>query len=382
MEKQKREFLRALRPRRVVIKIGSALLADENSHLKKTFLAHIAREVVSLESEGIRCVIVSSGALAAGKEKIGLAKKPRKLSSKQAAAAVGQPLLMYYYSKEFGKFGKHVAQLLLTHDAFEERKKFLNARNTIEALIDHGIIPVINENDTVATEEIKVGDNDALAVRVTDLAGANLLILLAESGGLFDHDPAENKDARRISLVKKVDRSIMALATKTKSTSLGVGGMKSKLNAAKMAAFFGIPVIIGDLRGKRVLPRMIAGEDIGTLFLPTEKRGKSRRHWIAYALTPKGTISVDQGAKRALVENHKSLLPSGIIKVAGSFKKGEPVAISGPEDTIFAKGIASIDSRMVKRIKGKKSKDIKEIVKKPLPEEVVHADNLAILPSP
>jgi glutamate 5-kinase len=336
----KKSFFDQLKPKRVIVKIGSALLADENSNLKKNFLRKIAREVIALESSGVRCVIVSSGALAAGKEKIGLTEKPRKLVLQQAAAAVGQPLLMYYYSRVFGKYGKNVAQILLTHADFEERARFLNARNTIESLMENGIIPVINENDTVATEEIKVGDNDTLAARVTDLVGADLLIMLSEFDGLFDRDPTRHENAKRISFVKRVSGH----------------------------------------RGKNFLKRILQGEDLGTLFFPAKKKVKSRRYWLAYALTPRGTITVDLGAKDALVEKHKSLLPSGIIEVVGKFKKGDPIAISDPEGNIFAKGIAAIDSGTIKRIKKKKSHEIRMMLQKRIPEEVVHADNLTILP--
>lgn len=380
IQKTKKNFFHNLQPKRVIVKIGSALLADENSNLKKNFLRKIAREVITLESSGVKCVIVSSGALAAGKEKIGLTEKPRKLVLKQAAAAVGQPLLMYYYSREFGKYGKNVAQILLTHDDFEERGRFLNARNTIESLLENGIIPVINENDTVATEEIKVGDNDTLAARVTDLVGADLLIMLSESEGLFDRDPSRHENAKRIAIVSKVDENIWKLAEKEKRSPLGIGGIKSKLQAAQMASFFGIPVIISGHRGKDFLMRILDGEDLGTLFFPSKKKARSRRYWLAYALKPRGTITVDIGAKEALVEKHKSLLPSGIIEVEGKFKKGDPIAISDPEGCVFAKGIAAIDSETINRIKRKKSHEIRMMFRKKIPEEAVHADNLTILP--
>jgi glutamate 5-kinase len=376
----KKSFFSHLKPKRVIVKIGSALLADENSDLRKNFLRKIAREVVSLESSGVKCVIVSSGALAAGKEKIGLTERPRKLVLKQAAAAVGQPLLMYYYSREFGKFGKNVAQILLTHDDFEKRERFLNARNTIESLLENGIIPVINENDTVATEEIKVGDNDTLAARVTDLVGADLLIMLSESDGLYDRDPTRHENAKRISFVERVDETIWKLAEKEKKNPLGIGGIRSKLKAAQMASYYGIPVIISGHGGKNFLKRILDGEDLGTLFFPSKKKVKSKRYWLAYALKPRGTVTVDAGAKDALVEKHKSLLPSGIIEVVGKFKKGDPIAISDPGGKIFAKGIAAIDSETIKKIKRKKSYEIKGMFQKKIPEEVVHADNLTILP--
>ncbi len=380
VKKFKKDFFRKLKPKKIVVKIGSALLADENSNLNKRFIKTVAREVVSLEREGVKCVIVSSGALAAGKEKIGLSEKPRKLTLKQAACAVGQPLLMYYYSREFGKFDKQVAQILLTHSDFEVRERFLNARNTINELLSHGVIPVINENDTVATEEIKVGDNDSLAVRVTDLVGADLLVMLSESGGLFDRDPARYPDAERIPIVEKVNDSILKLAGKQRGKALGIGGMKSKLLAAQMASFFGIPVVIAGFRGKDFLKKIIEGEDAGTLFLPSSKKEKSKRYWIAYALTPKGTIVVDAGARKALVKNHKSLLPSGIVEVRGKFAAGSPVLISDEKGEVFAKGISSIDSDTIEKIKRKKSRDIKKIFGDSFPDEVVHADNMSILP--
>ncbi|RMG60762.1 MAG: glutamate 5-kinase, partial [Deltaproteobacteria bacterium] len=359
---------------------GSALLADENSNLNKKFLRTVAREIVSLEEGGIKCVIVSSGALAAGREVIGLTDRPRKLSLKQAACAVGQPLLMYFYAREFSRYGKQVAQILLTHSDFEERERFLNARNTIFELLAHGVIPIINENDTVATEEIKVGDNDALAVRVTDLVGADLLIMLSESGGLFDRDPARYKNAKRIPLVEKVDESVLKLAARQRGRALGIGGMKSKLLAAQMASFYGIPVVIAGSKGRHFLKKILEGEDDGTLFIPSRKKERSRRYWIAYALTPKGTIVVDEGARKALEEDHRSLLPRGIVAVKGTFGKGAPVLIEDEKGTVFAKGISSIDSETIEKIKRKKSSEIKKIYGSALPEEVVHADNLSILP--
>ena len=368
--------------RRIVVKIGSGVLADPEAGLRVPFIRALAAQVANAwEERGIAFVVVTSGAIAAGRKKLGMREKPRKVALKQAAAAVGQTSLMYAYERAFERRGRKVGQLLLTHEDFENRERYNNARNTIEALLSRGIVPIINENDTVATEEIRVGDNDHLAALVTQMIGADLLILLTDSDGVFDRDPHRHEDARRIPVIDAVNEELLRSAGTLRTRSPGTGGMRSKLLSARVVSEAGTPVVIGSGLSRRSIADILAGKEVGTLVLPADRgRRNSRKMWIAYARHPHGTIVVDDGAVRVLREEGKSLLSAGVLSVQGKFRRGDAVSISDPRGQEFARGIAAWTSTQVERCKGKKSPEVRAILGEGIPAEVVHRDNLMILP--
>ncbi|MDA8123299.1 MAG: glutamate 5-kinase [Deltaproteobacteria bacterium] len=367
--------------RRIIVKLGSGTLTDESLGLRERTIRSLAAQVARIrESRGIQVVVVTSGAIAAGRKKLGMVERPRTIALKQAAAAVGQTTLMRAYERAFEKRGIKVGQLLLTHEDFGNRERYLNAKNTLEALLSHGIVPIINENDTVATEEIRLGDNDHLAALVTQLIGADLLLLLTDSDGLYTRDPHRYPDARRIPLVVKVDEELVRSAGSIRGGSVGIGGMGSKLLAARLVSDWGTPVVIaGGLSGRSILD-VLAGKDTGTLFLPRgTARARRRKLWIAHAMQSHGTITVDDGAKNVLMEGGKSLLPAGVVDVSGMFRKGDAVSICDRRGRVFARGITAWDSEQVERGKGRKSAEVRAILGEDIPAEMVHRDNLTIL---
>lgn len=367
--------------RRIIVKLGSGTLTDESLGLREPTIRSLAAQVATIrESRGIQVVVVTSGAIAAGRKKLGMADRPRTIALKQAAAAVGQTTLMRAYERAFEKRGIKVGQLLLTHEDFENRERYLNAKNTLEALLSHGIVPIINENDTVATEEIRLGDNDHLAALVTQLMGADLLLLLTDSEGLYTRDPHRFPDAQRIPLLAKVDEDLIRSAGGMRGGSTGTGGMGSKLLAARLVSDWGTPVVIaGGLSRKSILD-VLGGKDTGTLILPRATvRASSRKLWIAHARQPHGTITVDDGAKKVLLEGGKSLLPAGIVGASGAFRKGDAVSICDRRGRVFARGITSWTSEQVERGKGRKSAEVRAILGEDIPAEMVHRDNLTIL---
>ena len=368
--------------RRIVVKLGSGTLADAEAGLRGATIRALAAQVANAwEDRGIQVAVVTSGAIAAGRKKLGMRERPRTVTMKQAAAAVGQTTLMRAYERAFERRGRNVGQLLLTHDDFESRERYNNARNTVEALLARGIVPIINENDTVATEEIRLGDNDHLAALVTQMIGADLLILLTDSDGVFTRDPHRNKDARLIPLIGTIDEELLRTVGGQRTQSLGTGGMGSKLLAARVVSESGTPVVIGSGLSHRSITDILAGKEVGTLVLPVD-RGKrnSRKMWIAYARHPHGTIVVDDGAIRVLREGGKSLLPAGVVAVQGNFRRGDAVSISDRKGRVFARGIAAWTSEQVERCRGKKSPEVRAILGEGTPAEVVHRDNLMILP--
>jgi glutamate 5-kinase len=348
-----------------------------------TIRALAAQMTAALSADGVSFVIVTSGAIAAGREKLGMAERPRTISLKQAAAAVGQTSLMRAYERAFEKRGRHVGQLLLTHEDFESRERYVNARNTLLALLSRGIVPIVNENDTVATEEIRLGDNDHLATLVTQMIGADLLILLTDSDGLQTKDPHRHPDARRIPVVENLDDESVRTAVGRRVSSAGTGGMASKLRAARVLSASGIPVVIASGLSRRSILDILGGKDTGTLILP-RRTGKlrSRKMWIAYAMSAHGTIVVDDGARKVLLEGGKSLLPAGVTGVRGRFRPGDAVSIADRRGRVFARGIARWSVEQVDRGKGKRSAEIRTLLGAETPAEVVHRDDLTILPQP
>ena len=368
------------RLRRIVVKLGSGTLTDLEAGLRGATIRALAAQVAGAWQErGIQFVVVSSGAIAAGRKKLGMREKPRTVALKQAAAAVGQTTLMLAYERAFEKRGRKVGQLLLTHDDFESRERYNNARNTVEALLSRGIVPIINENDTVATEEIRLGDNDHLAALVTQMIGADLLILLTDSDGVFTRDPHRYEDARLIPVIGTIDEGLIRGASGQRTHSMGTGGMASKLTAARVASESGTPVVIGSGLSRRSIDDILAGKEVGTLVLPVERgRRNSRKMWIAYARHPHGTIVVDDGAIRVLREGGKSLLSAGIVSVQGIFRRGDAISISDRKGRVFARGIAAWTSEEVELGRGKKTPEVRSILGETIPAEVVHRDNLMI----
>jgi len=377
-----REIVSSPRVRRVVVKLGSGTVTNPGAGLRLPTIRALAAQLSNaLAADSVSFVVVTSGAIAAGREKLGMAERPRTVSLKQAAAAVGQTSLMRAYERAFEKRGRHVAQLLLTHDDFESRERYVNARNTLLALLARGIVPIVNENDTVATEEIGLGDNDHLATLVTQMIGADLLILLTDSDGLQTKDPHRHPDARRIPVVENLDDASVLAAVGRRVSSTGTGGMASKLRAARVLSASGIPVVIASGLSRRSILDILGGRDTGTLILP-RRTGKlrSRKMWIAYAMNAHGTILVDGGARKVLMEGGKSLLPAGVTGARGRFRPGDAVSIADRRGRVFARGIARWSSEQVARGKGKRSAEVRTLLGAETPAEVVHRDDLTILP--
>lgn len=375
-------FFRVRKIRRVVVKLGSGTLTDPELGLRLTTIRRLAAQVSQAwDASGVQFVVVTSGAIAAGRKKMGMTEKPRTVALKQAAAAVGQTTLVRAYERAFEKRGRRVGQLLLTHDDFENRERYLNARNTLETLLSHGIVPIINENDTVATEEIRVGDNDALAALVTQMVGADLMILLTDADGLFTRDPHRYDDAERISVVEQVDDDLRRLAGGARSGSAGTGGMASKLSAAAVVSSWGTPAVIASGFARRPVLDAIEGFDVGTLVLPRPRvRARSRKMWIANAPHVQGTVTVDDGARTMLLEGGKSLLPAGILSVQGEFRKGDAISVCDRKGNVFARGIAGWSSTQVAKGRGRRSAEIRPLLGDEVPNEVIHRDDLTILP--
>lgn len=375
MKKDRKELLS--RVKRVVIKIGSSVLTDERGELQESVFYEIAAEVSKVKSRGIETIIVSSGAIAAGMKKLKLSQKPAEVLMKQAIAACGQSALMWCYEKAFSEFGEKVAQILLTHDGFSVRKRFLNARKTVLTLLRMGVIPIINENDTVAVEEIMFGDNDNLAALVTSLIEADLLVLLTDIDGFYSADPRKQNDAELLSEIGVIDKKVEEIAGGTlgKTTT---GGMKTKIQAVKTAAAFGVPTIIANGKKRETLSEIFSGAELGTLFLPAKEKLKSRKHWIAFTLKPSGTVLIDEGAKKAVAQSGKSLLPSGIKEVNGKFEAGDLIRCIDEIGIEVARGLTSYGSDELRKIAGAKTADIEKILGYKYSDEVIHRDDLVI----
>jgi len=372
----RRDILKKVR--RVVIKIGSRVIAGADNGLDAAVIGRLAAEVAGVRKEDREVIIVSSGAVAAGRKDLGLAGKPRTIPQKQAAAAIGQTRLMRAYEEAFALYGHKVAQILLTHDDLTDRQRFLNARATLDTLLNCGIIPIINENDTVSVDEIKFGDNDNLSALVTNLTEAHLLIIMADIEGLFDKDPRTNPDARLISLVKNITRE-MERAAGGSGSMVGTGGMATKLAAARKVGKSGVPAAIIDGRVPGLLGKILAEEDVGTLFLPAREVLNRRKHWIAYTLRPRGRVFIDGGAADVLHQHGRSLLPTGVTRVEGEFERGTCVRICGPDGSEFARGITDYSHQEITRILGHKSSEIERILGYRYGDEIIHRDNLVIL---
>jgi glutamate 5-kinase len=364
--------------KRIVIKIGTSNLTDKSYRLVPRKVEKLVKEIVELKKQDKEVIVVSSGAIGAGIGKLDLKQRPRDIKVLQATAAVGQNILMSTYDSYFARYEQTIAQVLLTHEDFFNRQRYLNLRNTLTTLLESGVIPIINENDTVAVDEIKVGDNDNLSALVASNLGVDLLIILTDTDGLFTYDPKRSKKAEFISVVDAITPEIERIAETGVKTS-SVGGMKAKIQAAKVTMKAGIPMVIANGSGENILMRVIEGEPVGTLFMPKKEKMNDREHWILFASSPKGKIKVDEGAKTALVKNGGSLLPSGIIGVENEFMSGDPVSIVDAEGVEFAKGITNYSSSDIEQIKGAHSKEIEQILGRKEYDEVVYRSNLVLV---
>ena len=363
--------------KRLVVKIGTSVLVDDGKKISTGKIKDIARQVRAIKAMNIDTIIVSSGAIACGMETVGLAKKPKEIAKRQALASVGQVLLMKMYRENFEKEGMKVGQILLTHEDIKNKARCINLMNTLDTLLKMDIVPVINENDALSFTEIKFGDNDNLSALIAQIADADLLLLLSDVEGLFERDPNEDPHAKMIPVVKRIDGQIEQAATGTGSEK-SVGGMVSKLEAAKKAGWYGIPtrVVLGTR--KDVILKVVEGSQIGTLFLPERKLAR-KKWWTAFAFKPKGTLWIDEGAERAVVHNGKSLLPSGIVRADGSFTSGECIEMKNMQGEVIAKGITNYSSSDVERIKGLKSIDIEKKLGYKYTEEIIHRDNMVVI---
>ncbi|PXF53687.1 MAG: glutamate 5-kinase [Candidatus Methanophagaceae archaeon] len=365
--------------KRIVIKVGTSTLTDDNHRLAPDKVEKLASEIVELRRRGKEVILVSSGAIGAGIGKLNLKQRPRDIKLLQATAAVGQSILMSTYDRYFSAYGQTIAQLLLTHADFLSRQRYLNLRNTLLTLLKSGVIPIVNENDTTAVDEIKVGDNDNLSALVASNLEADLLIILTDTDGLFTRDPRRSKRAELIPVVRDITPEIERIADRGEKTS-SVGGMRTKIEAAKLAMNAGIPVIIANGAEENILLRIVEGEPVGTRFLPRKSdRMNDREHWIRFISPPRGRIKVDEGAKAALVAKGGSLLPSGIIEVEGAFMPGDIVSITDSRGIEFARGITNYSSVEIEKIKGLQTGDIKRVLGHKEYDEVVYRGNLYLI---
>jgi glutamate 5-kinase len=354
--------------KRVVVKVGSRLLAESPASRP----AVIADQVIELRRRGVEVVVVSSGAIALGVRRLGLAGRPHDMPGLQAAAAVGQSQLMQHWEHAFAAHDVAIGQVLVTHDDLGDRRRFLSARLTLRSLLDHHVVPIINENDTVATEEIKFGDNDQLAALVCNLVSADVLVMLTDVEGLRDANGV------RMPIVRDIDREAVPVAGASTS-GVGSGGMASKVGAARIVTRTGVPAVIAAGREPDVLVRALAGEDVGTLFMPRGDVLSSRKHWIAYGAKPIGRLTVDDGAVRAVKDGGKSLLPAGITRVEGEFELGDTVSIVTAAGVELARGLVAYPSDELRKISGLQSSGIEARLGYKSIDEAIHRDDLVIL---
>jgi glutamate 5-kinase len=362
--------------KRAVVKVGSNVLTEENG-LNLKAMRSIARQICKLVDSGLEVILVSSGALASGVRKMGLAKRPDELPKRQAVAAIGQAGLMMEYEKAFGRFHQKVAQILLTSEDLSSRKRYLNARNTLNTLLAWKVVPIVNENDTVWIEEIKLGDNDNLAAMITLLMDADILINLTDIDGLYTKDPRVYPQAELISTVTRITKDTERYAGDIPG-ALGTGGMISKIKAARKVNSAGVPMVIAAGGKPNILLKLREGQQHGTFFVPKTERLASRKCWIAFSLKPQGTLKIDAGAVRALLKNGKSLLPSGILEVSDDFGVGAPVQFADQHNEVLGIGLVNYSSSEIQKIMGLKSNRIKQVLGHKSYDEIIHRDNLAI----
>lgn len=362
--------------KRIVVKVGTSILVDARGGFERSYITSIVEELSRLRKSGLEFALVTSGAIGAGIERLGLKSRPKKISLKQAAAACGQSRLMHIYEELFLQYSQEVAQILLTHRDLSERKSYLNAKETLSILLYHGIIPIINENDTVATEELKFGDNDTLSALVANLLEADLLIILSDIDGLYQTNSKMVK--KLIEVVEVIDDKILELATREVG-GLSTGGMIAKVQAAKMSTMAGIYVVIANGKRPGVISKIVRGEKVGTLFLPQIDKKSGRKCWIVFNLKPAGKLVIDDGAIEAIVKKGKSLLPSGIRMIEGDFERGEAVTVVDLQGRELARGLVDYSRLELDKIKGKRSSEIEGILGYKYDDEAIHRNNLVLL---
>ncbi|MFA5867490.1 MAG: glutamate 5-kinase [Actinomycetota bacterium] len=361
-----------------MIKVGSAVVTKETGRLDHKRLAAITEQIADLKAEGNQVMLVTSGAIAAGLERLGSDERPSSIPELQAAASVGQGLLLQQYTGLFEERGIHVGQVLLTQYDITHREHYLNATNTFEKLLDFGVVPIVNENDTTVVEEIKFGDNDTLAALVTNLTKADLLVIISDIEGLHTADPRKDGKAKLIAEVEDITPEIEKLAGGAGSV-FGSGGMITKINAAKIVTLAGAGMLLIDGRKANALTKAMRGDNIGTFFKPRGKKMASRKAWIAFGTVAKGTITIDDGAKDALIGKGRSLLPAGVIGVGEDFEDGDTVDVVDREGNVVAKGLVNLNSGDLVTIMGRSSDDIRKIKPELAGREVIHRDCLVIL---
>lgn len=372
------ERVQVRRARRLVIKIGSALLTNDGRGLDVLALAQWVDQVAELIREGVEVVVVSSGSVAEGMTRLGWKQRPEHLHELQAAAAVGQMGLVQTWEAQFRRHDRHAAQILLTHDDLSDRKRYLNARSTLRTLLDFGVIPIVNENDTVVTDEIRFGDNDTLGALVANLIEADGLIILTDQDGLFDRDPRKYEDAQLVTERRAGDPELDVMAGGG-AGALGRGGMLTKLRAARLAARSGAFTVIVGGRLEGAISRLRAGEEVGTLLLPEQGRIAARKQWLASHLQTRGRVTIDAGAVKVLCSGGRSLLPVGVKGVAGQFRRGEMVSCVDEEGREVARGLINYDSDEARAIAGRSSDRIAEVLGYVSDEELIHRDNLVLV---
>jgi len=364
--------------RRLVIKIGSALLTNDGRGLDVAALGLWVDQIAELVSDGVEVVIVSSGSVAEGMSRLGWTVRPEQLHELQAAAAVGQMGLVQTWEAQFKRHELHTAQILLTHDDLSDRRRYLNARSTLRALLGFGVVPIVNENDTVVTDEIRFGDNDTLGALVANLIEADGLIILTDQVGLFDKDPRKNPDAALVEQRQAKDTDLDAMAAGGVG-ALGRGGMQTKVRAARLAARSGAFTVIVGGKIEKVINRLREGEALGTLLLPEQGRIAARKQWLASHLQTRGKLTLDQGAVAVLCRGGRSLLPVGVKGIAGRFRRGEMVSLVDENDKEIGRGLVNYDADEAGAIAGLSSKRITEVLGYISDEEMVHRDNLVIV---
>ena len=364
--------------KRIVVKVGSHVVAAQKTGLNVQALKRIAKNILKAKESGYEVVMVSSGAIVSGIQQLGLTTPLTSLPLKQAAAAVGQGHLIRAYDHAFEPAGQQIAQILLTNDDMVDRERFLNARHTMAALLKLGVIPIVNENDTVSVEEIKFGDNDTLAGMVANLIDAQLLIILSDVDGLFSEDPRRNPHAVLIPTVKKVTPDIEKLATGAASVE-GTGGMASKVEVAKQMSASGVPTVIINGKQAGTMSDVLAGKEVGTVFLPQKTRHTSRKHWIAFIRRTKGKLILDDGAAKAVLQRGKSLLSAGVLSIEGEFDHGDAVSCIDKKGHEIARGLVNYASSALAKVKGLKTGDINKVLGSKDYDEVIHRDNMVIM---
>lgn len=362
--------------KRVVVKVGSGLLTGKTG-LNYRRIGILTEQIAGVKRQGRDVVLVSSGAIASGFKKIGLPERPKTVRLQAACAAIGQAGMMQIYENAFARRGFKVAQVLLTADDLTNRRRYLNARNTMTTLLDWNVIPIVNENDTVMVAELKFGDNDTLGGMVTGLIEGDLFINLTDIDGLYDSDPRSNPDAAFISTVENVGSKIESMASKIPG-SLGAGGMFTKIRAAKRLSEQGVPCIIAKGSLSRILERLFEGEPIGTLFLPRDKKINSKKHWIAHTSRRQGQIIVDDGAKKALLKKNRSLLPVGVVEIKARFNTGDSVQVLDKKEKVVAVGLTNYSSDELTRIIGRHAGEIEKILGYKHSDEVIDGHNMVV----